>query len=424
MSLKIKSVEKGSLAADHGLQAGDRILTLNGIKIRDFLDLELYASDFKLEFLVENEDGCPREIMIFRESARALGIIPQDYRHKNCQNNCVFCFIDQMPPKLRKTLYAKDDDYLFSYVFGNYITLTNMKQEELDRIVEQRISPLYISLHSSNPDLRQKMMRSARPVDAMAILRFLAEQEIEFHIQIVLVPGYNDKEELRWTLTDLMDTSLNILSIGIVPVGLTDYRDALCQLKPVDRSLAQETLDLATELRATFESTIIYPADEFFVLAGRELPEEDFYGDYPQLENGIGMLRLGYSTFKKKKRALLKELRKIGGDFLLLGSASARDNLMKITSELNQRLKGQTISLQVVRNDFFGEHITVAGLITYADLVQQCESEKGQTLIIPDVIFNEDGLSLDGKSIEDLKLALKRDILLVDQLFSEWILVD
>nr|MDK2851355.1 hypothetical protein [Candidatus Cloacimonadota bacterium] len=424
MSLKVKSINQGSLAEEYGIEVNDTIVSINGIEIRDFLDLELYASDYRLKFVLEDEALNRRELTIYRESAKSLGIIPEEYKHKHCQNNCIFCFIDQMPPQMRQTLYVKDDDYLFSYVFGNYITLTNLSQDEIERIVDQRISPLYISLHSSNPELRQKMMRSRHAVDAMAIIRYLADREINFHIQIVLVPGYNDRGELDRTITDLMDQSLNILSIGIVPVGLTANRNGLSPLQPFDKAMASKVLDQIMELRERFDSDIIYPADEFFVLAEREIPKDEFYQDYPQLENGIGMLSLSSKNFKTHKRALLKELRGIGGDFLILGSKSAFGQLDGFARDLNRRLKEQKISVQTVYNRFFGEHINVAGLITFSDITSQVKYPVQETLIIPDVIFNNDGLTLDGHDLDELRQCFNRQILLVDQFWEDWVLVE
>lgn len=420
MSIKIKSIEPGSLAQENGLQAGDKIISLNEIPIRDFLDLQYYASDYQLDFILEDSLGSQRELTIYRELAKPLGIIPEDYRHRNCQNNCVFCFIDQMPPGMRKSLYGKDDDYLLSFVYGNYITLTNLKAEDLTRITEQHISPLYVSLHSSNMDLRQELMRSAHPVNVMAILAELSESGIDFHIQIVCVPGFNDGAELRRTVSDLMDERLSILSIGVVPVGLTKYRDQLCQLSGFDQASALEILEILDELRVSYESQIIYPADEIFVLAGRPVPEVEYYQDFPQIENGIGMLSLTYENFKKHKRAILKELRQGGGDYVILCSTSAQTLIAQIVKELNLRLKGQEITMQVIRNDFFGEQVTVAGLITFSDIAAQFVPKKPVTVILPDVIFNHEGNTLDGKSREDLKKDLGTPILLMDQLWEAW----
>ncbi|MDY0324685.1 MAG: DUF512 domain-containing protein [Candidatus Cloacimonadaceae bacterium] len=424
MAVKIQSIEPGSLAHENGMQGGDRIISVNGIPIRDFLDLQFYVNDYQLDFILEDASGSQRELSIYRELAKPLGIIPEDYRHRNCQNNCIFCFIDQMPPGMRKSLYAKDDDYLLSFVYGNYITLTNLQEGDLTRILDQHISPLYVSLHSSNKDLRQELMRSAHPVDVMATLAELSDSGIEFHIQIVCVPGFNDGLELKRTISDLMDKELNILSIGVVPVGLTKYRDGLCQLNSFDQARAAQVLDILDELRTSYKCQIIYPADELFVLAKRPVPEVEYYQDFPQLENGIGMLSLSYANFKKRKRAILKELRQSGGDFVILCSTSAKSLIAQIVKELNLRLKGQKVTLQVIRNDFFGEQVTVAGLITFSDIVMQFSPKKPVTVILPDVIFNHEGFTLDGKSREDVRGALDTPIILMDQLWEAWVCLD
>lgn len=420
MAVKIKSIEQGSLAHEYGIQAEDKIISLNGIQIRDFLDLQFYANDFQLDFILENPSGNQRELTIYRELAKPLGIIPQDYRHRNCQNNCIFCFIDQMPPGMRKSLYAKDDDYLLSFIHGNYITLTNLKEGDLRRITDQHISPLYVSLHSSNMDLRQELMRSKHPVNPMAILAELSEHKIDFHIQIVCVPGFNDGLELRRTICDLMDERLNILSIGVVPVGLTKYRDHLCQLSSFDQSGATQVLDILDELRASYKSQIIFPADELFVLAQRPVPEVEYYQDFPQIENGIGMLSLSYQNFKKRKLAILKELRIRGGNFVILCSKSAQTMIAQIVKELNLRLEGQKVAMQEIRNDFFGEHVSVAGLITFSDISSQFTPQKPVCVILPDIIFNHEGYTLDEKNMSDFKADLDTPIILMDQFFQEW----
>jgi len=420
MPVKIKSIEPGSLAHEHGIKAEDKIISVNGIPLRDFLDLQFYVNDYQLDFILEDSRGSQRELTIYRELARPLGIIPQDYRHRNCQNNCIFCFIDQMPPGMRKSLYAKDDDFLLSFVYGNYITLTNFKEGDLKRITDQHISPLYVSLHSSNMDTRQELMRSANPVNVMGILSELSESGIDFHIQIVCVPGYNDGLELKRTIGDLMDQSLNILSIGVVPVGLTRYRDQLCQLSSFDEARAIQVLDILDELRASYKSQIIYPADELFVLARRPVLDLEYYQDFPQLENGIGMLSLTLENFKKRKRAILKELRQSGGDFVILCSTSAQAMIAQFVKELNLRLKGQQLTMQVIRNDFFGAQVTVAGLITFSDIAGQYSPQKPVTVILPDVIFNHDGHTLDGKSIKEIQEHLDSPIILMDQLWEDW----
>lgn len=420
MPLKIKIVEPGSLAALAGVLPEEEIVSVNGEEIRDFLDLEFFGSDFKLEISLISLDGKGRTLTIYRESARPLGITPYEYKHRNCNNHCIFCFIDQMPPGMRKTLYAKDDDYIFSFVFGNYITLTNLKETEIERIIDQHISPLYVSLHSTNSELRQQMIRSAKPVDPMQIIRRLAGFGISFHIQIVCVPGYNDGEELKRSVSELMDPLLNILSIGIVPVGLTKFRDRLCRLDPFTPYSATQTLELLDNIREQFSSQIIYPADEFYVLADREIPQEEFYQDYPQIENGIGMLRYAEESFKQHKRAFLKEMRKTSSNYHFLCSKCAEGLMQSVVKGLSVRLPDRLLSLQVIRNDFFGEHITVAGLITAEDILAQVDAPQCSTLVLPSCVFNHDGFTLDGRSIEELKSMLGRELLVVDPLWEDW----
>ncbi|MDD2228445.1 MAG: DUF512 domain-containing protein [Candidatus Cloacimonetes bacterium] len=420
MAITVQSVLPKSLAASYGIKAGETLLSINGQEVRDFLDLEFLASDYELIMELETPSGESRELLIHRESGRALGIEPEPYKHRNCKNSCIFCFIDQMPPMLRDTLYGKDDDYLFSFVFGNYITLTNLSEADYQRIISQHISPLYVSLHSTNAELRQKMMRSAKPVDAMSVLKRLSKKGISFHVQIVCVPGYNDGEELHKSLCDLMQAKLNLLSIGVVPVGLTRFRERLTSLTPFNAENASQTLAIIDEARKQYSSTIIYPADEFFVLANQGIPEEEYYGEYPQLENGIGMLRLSMQNFRHKKRSLLKELRKKTANYLMLSSVSAYAFISQIASELNQRLESQSIRVQMIRNDYLGEHISVCGLITFSDIKNQLSAQADEILIFPSCIFNHNGETLDGADRLTVKSAWDNPILLIDPFFEDW----
>ncbi|MEN6444478.1 MAG: DUF512 domain-containing protein [Candidatus Cloacimonas sp.] len=420
MSVIIQNVLPKSLAAKNGIQTGEKLISVNGQEVRDFLDLELLTSDYIFELEIMSATGDKRIVQIQREEKSFLGIDPEPYKIRQCENSCIFCFIDQMPPYLRNTLYVKDDDYLYSYVFGNYITLTNLKEDDYNRIIEQRITPLYVSLHTTDNVLRQKMMRSAQQVDALSILKHLSFHGISFHLQIVCVPGYNDGAALKRTLQDILTSHLNCLSIGVVPVGLTKYRQNLCELKPFNRQNSEYVLDLIEETRNAYHSEIIYPADEFYILAEREIPEESYYLDYPQLENGIGMLRLSIQNYKQKKRALLKELRKKPVNYLMIGSTAAQEIILKIAEDLNKRLENQMVKVQIIKNDFFGSDITVCGLITYADLYAQLAPEQDDTLILPSCIFNTEGETLDGKGFSTFKETWKNPILLIDQFFEEW----
>lgn len=420
MAIVIQNVLANSLAASQGIVAGETVISVNKNLVRDFLDFEFLTSDYQFALELLSLKGEKRIITIQRENNRPLGIEPEPYQIRECDNSCIFCFIDQMPPLLRGSLYGKDDDYLYSFMFGNYITLTNLQKEDITRITSQHISPLYVSLHTTDNALRQKMMRSLNPVDAMGVLSRLGKAGISFHLQIVCVPGFNDGQALERTLHDLLRSSLNILSIGIVPVGLTKFRAGLCALQTFDASGAEQVLQLISDLRRQYNSPIIYPADEFLVLAGHPIPEEDYYADYPQLENGIGMLRLALQMFKSKKRSLLKELRKKPHNYLMISSISAFSLINQIAAELNNRLENQSIRVQVIRNDFFGPQISVCGLITYSDLAQQLVPLNDEIIILPNCIFNTNGETLDGADRLKVKATWNNPILLIDQFFEDW----
>ncbi len=420
MAILIQNVLPKSLAAKKDIKSGEKLLSVNGQEVNDFLDLEFYTSDYEFELEILSADGLLRKVKIQREERSFLGIEPEPYKIRYCENACIFCFIDQMPPGLRPTLYMKDDDYLYSYVFGNYITLTNLGDADYARIINQRITPLYISLHTTDNTLRQKMMRSTKQVDALSVLKYLSRNGISFHIQIVCIPGVNDGEALKQTLKDLHHSELNCLSIGIIPVGLTKYRKNLCEIMPYNQQSATAILDLIDEARKNYNSSIIYPADEFYILAERDIPDEDFYADYPQLENGIGMLRLTIQTYKQKKRGLLKELRKKPFNYLMISSVCAQNIITRIAEDLNKRLDNQFIRVQVIRNDFFGPDISVCGLITYSDLLQQLTPQADEAIILPACIFNNEGETLDGKDHLNFQETWKNPILLIDQFFEDW----
>jgi putative radical SAM enzyme (TIGR03279 family) len=418
MPLKILEVQPRSPAAKAGITAMDTILSINAMPVNDFFDLEFYANDYHLDFELASEDEQTRLVTVLRQTNKSLGIEPVAYDHNNCRNNCVFCFIDQMPPGLRNTLYKKDDDYLYSYVFGNYISLTNLRESDFRRIIKQHISPLYISLHCTDTSLRRKMMRYPHDMDTLGILKRLAENGISYHLQIVCVPGYNCGDVLRETLHQLVDPSLATLSIGIVPVGLTKFRDKLTSIKPFDSSLVLETLDIISSFQD--RSDIIYAADELFITAGLPLPEAAYYGDFPQLENGIGMVRLMLMNFQKRRRKFVAELEKTGRSYLMLTAELATQTLEGMADYLSSRLSSGKVRVKTVVNNFFGEQITVSGLLTAGDILAQCKAEPDESVILPANIFNHDGLTLDEVSQLDLKNRLERPLLLVDQFFEDW----
>lgn len=420
MPLKIINVLKSSLADKSGIKAGDVILKINSNEINDFLDLQYHTSDPELEIQYQAPDGTRKTITIEHHWQKKLGLQPEAHRIKKCVNHCIFCFIDQMPPNQRKALYFKDDDYLFSFVYGNYISLSNFSDTDYQRIAEQRISPLYISIHSTNPDLRKKIMGYRKKQDVLAMLRWFSEKGISFHTQIVAMPGINDGEELSRTLNELADPDLNTLSIGIVPVGLTAYRDNLYPLSTYDKKGAEEVLAIAEEAKEAKGFREIYCADEFFLLAGLEIPDADYYDDYCQLENGIGMLRAARDNWRKNRKRFVKSLQ--GKDALFVTGVLAKDFMEEITADVNGMRKMGKCSLLSISNKFFGESVTVSGLLTYRDIKEELHGLESlpSLILLSSNMFNSDGLTLDGMSIDEIKEDLQRDVVVVDELWRDW----
>ena len=419
MALKVRSVDPQGLAARYGITAGDEILRINGCRIRDSFDLAYYSSEYQLNILLKSKDGKQKKVKISRDSMLFMGIEPAPEPIRRCQNKCVFCFVDQMPKGLRKSLYIKDDDFLMSWEHGNYISLTNLSEADFQRIMDQYISPLYISVHTTDKALRQKMMGYKKDFDILKVLRRLSRAGISFHTQIVCVPGINDKLELERTILDLTRPELNTLSIGVVPVGLTRFRTGLPDLKPFDAHSATLLLSLIDILRREIGSDIIYAADEFFVLADKAIPGRAYYQDYPQAENGIGLLSLLRAGFGRCKREVIRSLDQDGADYLLLHSQAAAGEMRKIAAQIGAALTKSTLSAKAVRNDFFGPQVTVSGLLTASDILGQHASQPRQTLILPGNMFNVDGYTLDGLDRAALAQKLGRKLLLTHPFFEE-----
>jgi len=420
MSLCVQNVLAKSLAAKAGIKSGDIILSINANPIHDFLDLQYHSSELALEMEMLDTSGKAYQVSINRDSSRALGIEPEAYHCRFCQNRCIFCFIDQMPPDLRGSLYQKDDDFLYSFVFGNYITLTNLRADDFQRIVKQRISPLYVSVHTTDSGLRKSMMRYRQDIDLLAKLRQLSAKGIDFHFQIVIVPEYNDGETLKETIRTLLHPKLRTLSIGLVPVGLTKFREDLTPLKAFDKAKAQDILDIVTALTSELKSSNIYCADEIFVLSGNPIPPQEYYEDYPQLENGIGMLRLMMENFRVKKRSFLRELRKNPLKMVFVTALSASKYIEDIAKYINTRIEGELARVQVITNNFMGTQITVSGLLTFKDIKEQLDVREGEFVIFPNNLFNYEGITLDGLSQVEIKAALGTDVMVIDHLFEYW----
>lgn len=394
----IKAIDSGSIAEELELEPGDKLLTINGNEVEDIFDYEYYVDSESMVMLVEKADGELWELEI-ENDYEDLGItfengLMSDY--KSCSNKCIFCFIDQMPPGMRETLYFKDDDSRLSFLQGNYITLTNMKDHDIQRIIDFKLAPINISVHTTNPELRCRMLHNRFAGTALKKIDTLYEAQIPMNGQIVLCKGFNDGEELERSIRDLSGYLPYMQSVSVVPVGLSKYRDGLEQLEPFGKEDAARTIDIIENWQKKLYKEhglhFIHASDEFYILAERELPEEERYDGYPQLENGVGMLRLLDTEVTEALDMLsgdMKEESEVGSEELslatgLLAYPYLKQQIEKITARYPQK----KIHLHTIRNEFFGELITVAGLITGQDIMKQLSGKKlGGRLLLPACMF-------------------------------------
>ncbi len=412
MAVVITAVVKNSPAARAGICAGDVLLSINGQEIIDVLDYRFYETDPAVELRLRSPAGEERSIRIRKGQYESLGCEFETYlmdAQHHCKNRCMFCFIDQLPKGLRETLYFKDDDSRLSFLFGNYITLTNLSEHEIERIIRMHISPINISVHTTNPELRVKMMGNRFAGEALQVMERFAAGKIEMNCQLVLCPGVNDGPELERTLRDLL--ALRVASIAAVPVGVTRYREGLCPIEPYRPEQAAAVLEVIDRwgerfLRETGERTV-YAADEFYLAAGRALPPPSYYGEYPQLENGVGLMTSLRAEFEDALQGLEEPPRAPRRVTLATGTAAA-SFLRSLLDELRgtcHNLKGQVVP---VPNDFLGHTITVAGLVTGGDLIRRLkEIPLGDEVLIPAVMLRHEGdLFLDGVSLEQVQKEL------------------
>jgi putative radical SAM enzyme (TIGR03279 family) len=401
----IEEVLPESPAERAGLRRGDILTVLNGRRISDVIDY-MFAKDASEHDLVFFRRGRKHKALITLEEGEDPGVKLKQFKIKTCKCKCVFCFVAQLPRGLRKTLYVKDEDYRMSFLYGNYITLGNLSAEDKRRIAKQRLSPLYISVHTTNKVLRGIMLGTQRSQDIMKELKFFKDNRIRMHTQVVLCPGLNDGAELRRTIRDLYSLYPYVVSIAIVPVGLTSHRKTT--IRPVDNEDAGHALNIITAFQKRFRKkhgdSIVYAADEFYIKASRPYPSLKEYGDLHQLENGVGMVQLFMSQAKKIK---LSHLPKNRGKYLTFTGLAFHPYLKKFTDRLVKN--GTDIMLAPVRNTFFGDPITVTGLLTGRDVLKSLQEISGKydTLLIPDVVLKESGdVFLDDVSVNDIKTAL------------------
>ena len=407
----IKSVDPTSPL--HGTaQIGDTIVSINGNEILDVLDYKFFAYDRVLDVVLQRPDGERYTVHVKKPEGGDLGLDFGSYlmdAPRSCANACVFCFIDQLPRGMRKTMYFKDDDARLSFLLGNYITLTNLSAREVERIIALRVSPINVSVHTMNPELRCKMLRNPRAGESIDIMRRFAKAGIVMNCQIVCCPGLNDGEELLRSLRELEALWPAVHSVSIVPVGLTKHRQRLYPLTPFTREHAGETLDLvegfAEQCRHKHGSRIFFCGDELYILAGRELPADEYYEEYTQLENGVGTLRLLETEFKSAVKLADEP---DGADFAIATGVSAAPYLEKLLQYARAAFPTLRGHVYAIENDFFGRSINVTGLITGGDLIRQLKGkELGERLLISQNMLRRAELDfLDDVKLEEAAEAL------------------
>lgn len=422
MAVKIAKVEKKSACYRKGMRDGDSLVAINGNPINDVLDYRFYATDDVLHITYRNVRG-KEKIRKVRTHGDidSIGLGFETYlmdRHHSCKNKCIFCFVDQMPKGMRSSLYFKDDDSRLSFLFGNYITLTGLSDEEVDRIIKMHISPINISVHTMNPDLRVRMMKNPKAGTSLQLLKRFADAGIRLNTQLVLCPGINDGEELTYSLKALADLGENVQSIAAVPVGLTKHRDGLYNLTAYTKETATDVIRRIEEFNDSLilhgGQRLAFAADEFYLAAGLDLPDESYYGDFCQLDNGVGMLTLLESEFM----ATLSQAGDCMGKKTTIGLATgvaAYPYICKLSRMFMQKYPQTTIYVHKIINHCFGESVTVAGLITGADLIDGLRSKvtDENCILIPDVMLRskQEPVFLDDLTVDDITAAVGKQVI-------------
>jgi putative radical SAM enzyme (TIGR03279 family) len=408
--LKIKNVIKGGIGDEIGLKRGDKITSFNGGGA-DILDYIYFDAAEKFTITVENEYGTTN-YEIEKNEEELLGLefdSSAEIKPKCCRNKCIFCFVDQLPQNMRRTLYIKDDDYRLSFITGNYVTLTNVSENDLKRICERKFSPLYISVHATDPEVRGKMLGNKNAAHIISLIKRLSDAGIEMHCQIVLCPSVNDGAVLENTLKELYAFYPRVKSVAVVPVGLTRYRDKLVPVKPLSRQDAVNALSICDRY-----PQFAYGSDELYLRAGKELPPYGYYGEFEQIENGVGLVRkfekefydaLSDGTVLPRKR-----------DVIVVTGKSSYEFIKRLTGDFSKKYNISFISVRCIENRFFGESVTVSGLITGGDIessLKDCAA--GKEIILPrNMLKEKDNVFLDGMEVIELEKRLNADLYVCD----------
>lgn len=415
--MKITAVEPDTIAEELGIEVGDELLEINDKRVADAIDYRFYENDAVISVKVVRNG----EITIYdveKDEGERLGLDFEDFKILSCGNDCIFCFVDQNPQGMRKQVYFRDGDYRLSFMYGNYTTMTNAGPAILRRIIKQRLSPQYISVHVTDYEVRKLLMGLKKDDLILEKIKLLHDNGIDMHTQIVLCPGLNDGAVLEKTVNDLFEFNKHIISLAIVPVGLTDHRFGLHDLKKVDREYANMLLDTVEVWQKKFKEetgrSFVYCSDEFHIVAGRRVPEEDYYDGFPQTENGVGLVRSFITEFNRQVKKFPKKIS--SNKKLTMATAELPANFLhhSIIPTL-QRIGNLEIQLEVVENILFGRSVTVAGLLSGKCLISSLKGkELGDLLLLPPDILNNDSLFLDDMTVPKLEQELNVPVMVYD----------
>lgn len=422
MKHQIKEIVPESIAEEMQIEAGDFLVSINNEEIKDILDYKFQIFDEFITVVIEKENGEEWELEIEKEINEDLGIVfPEQLIEKprSCANKCIFCFMDQLPDKVRDTLVFKDDDFRLSFITGNYVTLTNSGYNDLDRIIKYHLSPINISVHATDPEVRSMMLNNKNAYKVMEYIEYLTKHDIKINAQIVLCPGINDGAVLDKTIADLSKYAPNLQCIAIVPVGLTKYRQNLYPLKVFDKEGANRTIEQINNWQEKFKKEfgigLVYLADEFYIKAEREIPDFKDYDDFPQLEDGIGMLAYLKKEFHNYLRYF--KAKKINKTVSIATGKIAYGFMRARMDELEEKFEGLKINLYAIENTFFGPEITVTGLITGGDLINQLkDKDLGEYLILcGDMLKDDADVFLDDVALDEVATKLNTDVVVADR---------
>lgn len=408
----IKYIEPYSIAEEAGLEIGDKLISINGHDFHDILEYRYLTAEYEVTLEVLKKDGTTEMITVENDYEDlgiefAEGLIDEA---QSCKNKCIFCFIDQLPKGMRETVYFKDDDTRLSFLQGNYVTLTNMSDEEIDRLIKMRVSPINVSVHATEPELRCKMLNNRFAGKCYDIMKRFAENDIYMNCQIVLCPGINDGENLKRTLSDLGALFPNVNSISVVPVGLTRYRDGLYPLTPFTKESSAETIRFVEEIQNEFleklGTRLVYLSDEFYVDAGIPVPDAESYEGFPQIENGVGLIASMQEEFDSAMRLLKNKKR---SRYVSVATGEIAEGFIKgLAEKIEQLCEGVKVDVYPIKNNFFGGGVSVSGLVCGCDIIKQLKDKiKTDTLLIPhSMLRDDDNIFLDDTTVEDVEKAI------------------